>query len=183
MKYDRHSNLEICSSVRSVKYLYKYIHKGYDCAAIEVQAKDGASLVKVDEVKSFLDTRYVSAPEAMWRLNGYDLLMKFHTIVRLPIHLPNCQMVYFQGGNEAQAAEREHNRDTMLTVWFKLNQLDENALNFLYTDIPSHYVYVKKETKWKPRKNDGEKIISRLYTVSIKDIERFYLRLLLLLYM
>src|SRR5580765_5147656 len=60
------------------------------------------------------------------------------------------------------------------------NGKKKNAVQFLYTDIPYHYVYDKKETKWKSRKKGGEKIISRLYTVSIKDIERFYLRLLLL---
>lgn len=53
-------------------------------------------------------------------------------------------------------------------------------MHFLYTNIPYHYVYDKKETKWKPHKKGGDKIISRLCTVSIKDIERFYLRLLLL---
>ncbi|XP_071577023.1 uncharacterized protein [Temnothorax nylanderi] len=180
MKYDRHINLEICSSVKSVKYLYKYIHKGFDCAAIEVQTRDGTRLITVDEVNSFMDARYVSAPEAMWRLNGYDLFMKSHTVIRLAVHLPNRQMVYFRAGNEEQAAQRELNRDTTLTAWFKLNQSDENAVHFLYTDIPSHYIYEKKETKWKLRKKGAEKIISRLYTVSIKDTERFYLRLLLL---
>ncbi|XP_071582449.1 uncharacterized protein, partial [Temnothorax nylanderi] len=180
MKYDRHINLEICSSVKSVKYLYKYIHKGFDCAAIEVQTREGTRLITVDEVNSFMDARYVSAPEAMWRLNGYDLFMKSHTVIRLAVHLPNRQMVYFRAGNEEQAAQRELNRDTTLTAWFKLNQSDENAVHFLYTDIPSHYIYEKKETKWKLRKKGAEKIISRLYTVSIKDTERFYLRLLLL---
>ncbi|XP_071578240.1 uncharacterized protein [Temnothorax nylanderi] len=180
MKYNRHINLEICSSVKSVKYLYKYIHKGFDCAAIEVQARDGTRFIRIDEVNSFLNARYVSAPEAMWRLNGYDLFMKSHTVIRLAVHLPNRQMVYFRAGNEEQAAQRELNRDTTLTAWLKLNQSDENAVQFLYTDIPYHYVYDKKETKWKPRKKGGDKIISRLYTVSIKDIERFYLRLLLL---
>lgn len=53
-------------------------------------------------------------------------------------------------------------------------------MNFLYTDIPYHYVYDKKETRWKLCKKGGEKIISRLYTVSIKDIEKFYLHVLLL---
>ncbi|XP_077277509.1 uncharacterized protein LOC143905793 [Temnothorax americanus] len=164
MKYDRHINLEICSSVKSVKYLYKYIHKGFDCAAIEVQAQDGTRLIKIDEVNSYLDARYVSAPEAMWRLNGYDLFMKSHTVIRLAVHLPNRQMVYFRAGNEEQAAQRELTRDTTLTAWFKLNQSDENAVHFLYTDIPYHYIYDKKETKWKPRKKGGDKIISRLYT-------------------
>ncbi|XP_072759701.1 uncharacterized protein [Anoplolepis gracilipes] len=111
---------------------------------------------------------------------GYDLFTKSHTVIRLAVHLPNRQMVYFRAGNEEQAAQRELNRDTTLTAWFKLNQYDENEMHFLYTDIPYHYIYDKKVTKWMPRKKGGEKIISRLYTVSIKDNERFYLRLLLL---
>ncbi|KMQ88182.1 hypothetical protein RF55_12368 [Lasius niger] len=93
-----------------------------------------------DKVSS-LDARYVSAPEAMWRLNGYDLFMKSHTVIRLVVHLPNRQMVYFRAGNEEQAVQREFTRDTTLIAWFKLNQSDEN------TDIPSYYVYEKKETK------------------------------------
>ncbi|XP_024871388.1 uncharacterized protein LOC112454320 [Temnothorax curvispinosus] len=116
----------------------------------------------------------------MWRLNGYDLFMRSHTVIRLAVHLPNRQMVYFRAGNEEQAVQRELTRDTTLTAWFKLNQSDENAVHFLYTDIPSHYIYERKETKWKRRKRGIAKIIARLYTVNIKDNERFYLRLLLL---
>ncbi|KMQ83024.1 hypothetical protein RF55_21155 [Lasius niger] len=88
-------------------------------------------------------------------------------------------MVHFRAGNEEQAAQRELTRDTTLTAWFKLNQSDKNAVHFLYTDIPFHYVYEKK-TKWKPCQKSSDKIISRLYTVSIKDNKKFYLRLLLL---
>ncbi|XP_024886657.1 uncharacterized protein LOC112464095 [Temnothorax curvispinosus] len=180
MKYDRHMNLEICSSVKNVKYLHKYIHKGFDCAAIEVQTRDGTRLIKIDEVKSFMDARYVSTPEAMWRLNGYEMFMKSHTVIRLAVHLPNRQMIYFKEGNQEQAAISAQKRDTTLTAWFKLNQDDERARHLLYAEVASQYVYEKKETKWKLRQKGTEKIISRLYTVSIKDNERYYLRLLLL---
>ena len=30
LKYDCHINVEVCASVKSVKYLYKYIHRGPD---------------------------------------------------------------------------------------------------------------------------------------------------------
>ena len=33
-KYNAHINLEICNSVSSVKYLYKYVYKGHDKASI-----------------------------------------------------------------------------------------------------------------------------------------------------
>ncbi|XP_024868730.1 uncharacterized protein LOC112452643 [Temnothorax curvispinosus] len=102
--------------VKSVKYLYKYIHKGFDCAPIEVQARDGTRLIKIDEVKSFVDARYVSTPEA--RLNGYEMFMKSHTVIRLAVHLPNRQMIYVKEGNEEQAAISAQRRDTTLTAWF-----------------------------------------------------------------
>jgi hypothetical protein len=36
LKYNAHINVELCSTVKSVKYLYKYIYKGYDCANLEI---------------------------------------------------------------------------------------------------------------------------------------------------
>ncbi|XP_036345768.1 uncharacterized protein LOC118755017 [Rhagoletis pomonella] len=35
-KYNAHINVEICSSIKSVKYLHKYIYKGYDCATVQI---------------------------------------------------------------------------------------------------------------------------------------------------
>ena len=59
-KYKAHINVHVCTSIRAVKYLYKYIHKGHDRAAVEV--------VVQDEVKDFIDARYVGPPESCWRL-------------------------------------------------------------------------------------------------------------------
>ena len=35
MKYQAHINLEVCSFVKSVKYIFKYVYKG-QCAMMEV---------------------------------------------------------------------------------------------------------------------------------------------------
>lgn len=35
-KYDAHINVEVCSTVKSVQYLYKYVFKGHDAATMEV---------------------------------------------------------------------------------------------------------------------------------------------------
>ena len=64
-----------------------------------------------------------------------------HTIYRLSIHLPDQQRVYFQAGQEAEAVEREASRRTHLTAWFELNSEDPNAREFLYNEIPLHYVF------------------------------------------
>ncbi|CAI9718305.1 Hypothetical predicted protein [Octopus vulgaris] len=49
-----------------------------------------------------------------------------------------------------------------------------------YSDIPYNYVFNKQTTVWKRRQRNGDKVIYRLYKVSQKDEERFYLRLLLM---
>jgi hypothetical protein len=36
LKYNAHNNVKLCSAVTIVKYLYKYIYKGYDCANLEI---------------------------------------------------------------------------------------------------------------------------------------------------
>nr|XP_042913138.1 uncharacterized protein LOC122273141 [Parasteatoda tepidariorum] len=61
-KYNAHINVEICASVKSVKYMYKYVYKGHDAASIVLK---NDSNINHDEVLNFLDGRYVSAPEAM----------------------------------------------------------------------------------------------------------------------
>jgi hypothetical protein len=36
LEFEAHINVEICSSVRAVKYLYKYVYKGHDRATVEI---------------------------------------------------------------------------------------------------------------------------------------------------
>jgi hypothetical protein len=42
MRYQCHINVEVCSSITVVKYLYKYVYKGHDRALAVVQPKAGA---------------------------------------------------------------------------------------------------------------------------------------------
>ena len=164
-------------SVKSVKYLFKYVYKGHDCANIQVTETEE---ITHNEVSHYLDTRWVSAPEAIWRLSEFEMHAQSHSIIRLPIHLPNQQQVYFQQGDEEAAVDRASHQETMLTAWFKLNQEDDTAVQYRYPDIPMHFVFHKTSKQWKPRKRGQEKIISRMYSVSAADSERFFLRILLL---
>ena len=183
MKYNAHINVEVCATVKSIKYLFKYIYKGHDCANIKLErpVQEGASAQRTlewDEIKTHLDARYVSAPEASWRLFEFPLHDKSHSIVRLAVHLPNMQPVYFAEGNEQNALEKAGGRDTTLTAWFKLNIENPDARQYLYHDIPHHFVF-NREGKWK-RRQQGDKIIGRMYSVSPSDVERYHLRILLL---
>ncbi|XP_025607907.1 uncharacterized protein [Arachis hypogaea] len=58
-KYDCHINVEICSSIKSIKYLYKYCYKGPDHVAMEVHRSS-----HYDEVQQFIDARWIAALEA-----------------------------------------------------------------------------------------------------------------------
>src|SRR5205814_5651085 len=74
-KYDCHINVEICSSIRSVKYLYKYVYKGHDRVIVsvrkiqesqELQESQGQQEPQEteepehDEITNYLNARYVS---------------------------------------------------------------------------------------------------------------------------
>src|SRR5581483_4099333 len=80
-KYNCHINVEICSSIKSIKYLYKYIYKGQDRVLISIVNPQ-------DEIKKYINARYVSASEAIWRLFNFHLQQRSHKVERLPIHLP-----------------------------------------------------------------------------------------------
>jgi hypothetical protein len=57
MKYRAHINMEWCNQRTSIKYLFKYIHKGYDRISATVLGNNGTD---VDEIKQYLDCRYIS---------------------------------------------------------------------------------------------------------------------------
>eukprot|EP00116_Pleurobrachia_bachei_P000295 sb/3460557/ len=177
-KFNAHINVEACMSVKTIKYMFKYIHKGYDCANIEKSSRD-----QVDEIKEFIDCRYISAPEAMWRIRELNLATKSHTVQRLAVHLPNQEIVYFRD-NELPEDVLDRQKGTTLTHWFSLNAKDSVARQYLYVEIPYHYTYDRAKGFTKRKNNVGDpdslRIIPRMYYVTPRDLERFYLRLLLL---
>ena len=94
-KYKCHLNVEICTSIKAVKYLYKCTDKGPDRANMEV----------INEVAEYLDARYVTAPEACWRLFQCPSHARSHIVERLPVHLKDRQNVPFVGGQERTAVD------------------------------------------------------------------------------
>lgn len=175
-KFNAHCNVEVCSTVQSVKYIYKYLYKGYDCAMIKYSQATQQDEYTWDEIQAYLDTRYVGPVEAMWRIREYRMHDRSHAVIRLAVHLELQQNVVFREGEEQQALERSLQKGTTLTAWFKLNQVDINARTKYYTEIPYHYTFDGRS--WKPRLSG--KVLSRMYTVSPSDVERYCLRLLLL---
>ena len=62
-KYNAHINVEICSTINSCKYLYKYVYKGPDMASVQVVDNQGDALDNTsdtqpkeqDEIKIFVN--------------------------------------------------------------------------------------------------------------------------------
>ena len=108
-KYNAHINVEICNTIGAVKYLFKYVYKGSDKATFSFEqpdldtnqqqkgsTNDGIQTnKKLDEIKKFLDARYVSASEAIWRIFGFITNAQNPHTYRLPIHLPDQQQFFF----------------------------------------------------------------------------------------
>ena len=87
LRYQCHLNVEVCSTIKAVKYLYKYTYKGPDRAHLESVR---------DETVEFLNARYVTSPEACWRLFNFPLHAKSHAVEPLPVHLEPQNTVLFQ---------------------------------------------------------------------------------------
>ncbi|XP_050535181.1 uncharacterized protein LOC126902195 isoform X3 [Daktulosphaira vitifoliae] len=172
-KYNAHINVEVCSSVKSVMYLYKYVYKGHDAATFAV--------LNNNEIQSYLNTRYVSPPEAFWRLAKYEIQKQSHAVVKLPVHLEGREPVYFRRGELPPAVLFGAGVRTMLTEFFQLNRNDAGARRYLYHEIPNSYVWDGREKSWRVRQRaQTYPNIARMYAVSPCDRERFYLRTLLL---
>jgi hypothetical protein len=119
LTFNAHINVEVCASLKSVKYLFKYIHKGHDRADVRVSVdrrrpatnNPGDAVVAlavatvpptgdtslaaqpveehVDEIANHVDSRYVSSMEAAYR----TLIGKMHDhsppVVHQDLHLEN----------------------------------------------------------------------------------------------
>ena len=75
VSFKSHINIKACASVKSVKYLFKYVYKGHDCANMEMvvdqpnstdELNDMEKNLEHDEIAAYLNCRYISAPEAIW---------------------------------------------------------------------------------------------------------------------
>lgn len=125
LKYNCHINVEVCASIQSVKYLFKYVYKGHDCANVEIKVD------KHDEPAKHVDSRYASAPKAIWRIFAFPMHMQTHAIIRLAVHMPGQQSIFFDSENMEDLVQRL-NKNSTLMAWFKLNETNENARQFFY---------------------------------------------------
>lgn len=103
-----------------------------------------------------------------------------HTIIKMPVHLPNMQAIYSQENEEQEATKRAVNRRTRLTAYFILNNDNTSTQEYFYHKIPNYFVFEKLRGIWKKRMRGGESVIRRMITVDPTDEEHYLLRVWML---
>ena len=177
-KYDSHINVEHVIDIKAIKYLTGYVNKGPDRAEVEIIEDE--NVLNHDETKKFLDTRYVSSCESIWRLFEYKMKDASHSVYRLPVHLKDKHKFYFNESDSVEdLTEKMKNKKTELMAYFELNKIEPKARELFYQDIPESYTFDSKKCCWYEKKRHCSSI-GRLTSVSPSDKDKFYLRLLLL---
>ena len=181
--FNAHINVEYCNSVKSIKYICKYVNKGSDMAVFGLQNPNAP----VNEIDQFQMGRYISSNEAVWRILGFNIHERSPAVVHLSVHLENGQRVYFTEVSAAQRAENPPN--TTLTAFFQLCASDTFAARLLYHEVPTYYTWNQSTKKWQRRKEGmrhssmpqvfSTGALGRVYTVHPSNAECYYLRMLL----
>nr|VDD46531.1 unnamed protein product [Brassica oleracea] len=162
-KYEAHINVEWCNRTSAVKYLFKYITKGVDRATAVIEkgntastsdaTASGGSKERVikhrNEIQEYIDARYLSACESMWRTSD------------------NLGLVIRKPGIEK----------TMFTEWMVLCKRSEFARTLTYVQIPEYFVWNNNTKVWSEGKRG--RAIGRTVDVHPSAGDRYYLRILI----
>ncbi|AQK61278.1 hypothetical protein ZEAMMB73_Zm00001d054100 [Zea mays] len=133
----------------------------------------------VDEIKQYRDARWVTPPEALWRIFSFDLSQNSPPVMQLQLHLENMHMVSFHERAKVNHVVQRPGADrSMLTAYFEANRLHEEARGILYRDFPEWYT-LQQGKVWQRRKRNTGGQVGRIVSAYPAEGERFYLRLLL----
>jgi hypothetical protein len=75
-KFNCHINVESVATFKTLKYCFKYIHKGPDRATLQYE---------LDEIKKYIDGRYIGAPEGVWQIFHFGIHEQTPPVVRLQV--------------------------------------------------------------------------------------------------
>nr|KAJ0186216.1 hypothetical protein LSAT_V11C900482820 [Lactuca sativa] len=156
MMFNCHINVEVCSSIKSAKYLFKYVYKGHDKQVIHIDKYQENIVINV--IQNFQDARYVSPPEALWQVFSFPL-SKIHP----------CLVRFKDGDIMEYIVDKEKGKNSVLATFFKKNNEDSNVRKYLYKDFPKHFTWNRSNHYWRTREHKS----------MIAEGERYYLRLLL----
>ena len=186
LMFDAHINVEVCASLRTCKYLCKYLGKGYDYSAFTLTEEQ-----KNDEILVFQTARYLGPYEAAWHI-FFQRKRNNPAVLSLALHEPNKASITIDE-EYAQTLTKQrlaHLSRTKLTEFFKTNRDEDQQLydppsrQIYYQDFPEFYKWMKGKRCWqrRPKRKPGSKLrqIGRLNSISTRQGELWYCRKLLL---
>ncbi|KAL4590785.1 hypothetical protein LXL04_003728 [Taraxacum kok-saghyz] len=140
-KFNCHVNVEICSTIKAVKYIYKYICKGCDKISFSVSQENKSEII--NEIDQFQSSRWISPPEAAWRIFRFSLGEIKPSVIHLPLHLENYQPITFNSRSRlTNVIDNCNSQKTMLTEFFYHNKVNRFAqhLNLTYKEYPDQFL-------------------------------------------
>lgn len=187
---DCHFHFDVVYTAKVFTYLYKYLYKGPDRASFAVNDMDDTSqpLQRVSEIDNYQKARYLSAPEAAWRILGFEITRKEPSVESLPVHLPERNTPQFhRAGGRSTASLLDHY--FLRPVHLTHLRYEEYYEQYILYPLPPHEVLREHESveqvkagvvqKMVRRRLKSDKI-ARIDTIPIRSGEVFYLRSLLL---
>nr|GEV70818.1 DNA helicase [Tanacetum cinerariifolium] len=110
MRYYAHINVEYCGWTMLIKYLFKYISKGTDRVIANitgptatVESTTNVPAIQVDEVKNYVEARYIGPHEACWRILDFPIHYRNPYVQALAVHLENMQQITFKSKDNLES--------------------------------------------------------------------------------
>jgi hypothetical protein len=146
-----------------IKYLFKYVTKGPDASKVYLQKVTNGEDTPIDEatntrneVKEYLDARYICPFDLCWRILGFEIHRHFPYVERMPVHLPDENYItYNSEADMTRIVSQEFLRKTMLTEWFVANQRYSDATTLSYCDFPSKWKWDDRTRTWEKGRGVG----------------------------
>jgi hypothetical protein len=107
---DCHIFVDVVFTVSIFTYLYKYLYKGPDHTGFHIPQHHDQP---VDEIKDYIDGRYLSAHEAAWRILGFHITSKTPSVTSLPVHLSDQNVPRYSGRSTT-----DHQNASLLLRYF-----------------------------------------------------------------
>jgi len=122
-------------SIRSVKYLFKYVYKGLEHVVTVIAGP-------INEIQQYIDTRYLGVAKGVDSLLSFKKHMEWPPITRLVVHLPGQHNIIFNENEDlAVVAKRVAHQKTTLTAYFAYNAQNADGRNVVYADFPADHVW------------------------------------------
>ncbi|XP_023739227.1 uncharacterized protein LOC111887289 [Lactuca sativa] len=179
-RFRAHINAEYCGWNMMIKYIFKYISKGADRVRYTIQkeelpdestsvttsgnqeAPQNPEVRSVDEVKNFLDGRYICPHKAAWHILNFHIHHRHPPVQVLSVHEENMQQLLFKENSTIpEVLSNPYNTITTLIGWFRSNTRDPAGRHLTYLEYPKAYKWEKSFKSWSPRVDESSKMIGR----------------------